>query len=174
VLQLLREAIVLLVEEAVPVQTILSRYPNVPEYVVRDMHRGEDMHTFALFDRLRWELETLHVNPSDFAPATQEQLAARGFGDLNPGNVPHDQERVAYQRQRAEPGTNEPIIVVKAVDGFRLSVARKGVQVQLLPWALCSRSSARQNAAVLTRMSGVQVLPGTLHADVAERSTRTV
>lgn len=103
--------------------TLRGKYPNVPEYVLKDMYRGSDEPFFSQLNRLTWEERVIDVNPSDFAPETLLKLKQRGFGDANPGDVPNDAERVEFQRSVAasgQQGQNEPIVVVKAVDGYRI------------------------------------------------------
>lgn len=104
-------------------QQLRAKYANLPEYVLKDMYRGADEKFFAQLNRLRWRLEVLEVNPADFAPETRNKLSARAYGDANPDNVPDDDRRTQFQRQlvaHVSPGENEPVVIVKGVDGYRL------------------------------------------------------
>lgn len=99
---------------------LLQKYPNVPEYVMHDIFRGADDPIFAKFNRLSWKQEIIEVNPTDFSQSTQRNFKEREFGEANPYDVPNDEERVKLQRKLAVQGTNEPIIVVKRIDGYDL------------------------------------------------------
>ena len=50
-------------------------------------------------------------------------MIRRKFGDANPGKIPNDEKRIAYQRNLAKklkPGTNEPVIVLNKGSEYRL------------------------------------------------------
>ena len=101
------------------------KYPNVPQYVFDDLYTaGTDEHLlYKGFNRLQWKLQVIEVNISDFQPDVQANIIARKFGEANPYEVPNDIERVARQKQLTASlgkGENEPIIVVKRVDGYDL------------------------------------------------------
>lgn len=104
---------------------LVAKYENIPQYVLRDIFRGDDDPIFAKFNRLTWKKQVLEVNPSDFAPHTREKFNARAFGERLPDNlyVYRDKERTQVQQQLAatrSAGTNEPVIIVKRVDGYDL------------------------------------------------------
>ena len=100
---------------------VLLKYPNVPEYVIHDMWRGDDEKFFAQMNRLDWKLKIIEVNPGDFCSETQQQLNDRKFGSENPYQVPDDEKRMLRQKELVTPtGNNEPIIVIKRTDGYRL------------------------------------------------------
>lgn len=136
----------MLCEEVSGIGAVMERYPNLPEYVIKDMFRGDaDDKLFKQLNRLAWKLEVIDVSIEDFAPEVQEKLQQRQFGKANPGNVPNDGERMEFQMKVAQetpPGENEPIIVVKAVDGYRLwegwhrvmSLLRPGKRTRIRAW----------------------------------------
>jgi hypothetical protein len=102
---------------------LAKKYSNIPSYVFTDLYRGSDEKFFAQLNRLTWKLQVLEVNPSDFAPETQVRFNERKFGAMNPHGVPDDEQRMQFQARLAkntQPGHNEPVIVIKAVDGYRL------------------------------------------------------
>ncbi len=105
----------------IDVSVLRQKYSNIPEYVFHDLYRGRDEKFFVQLNNLKWELQILHVNPNDFSPETQQKFNSRGFGDINIASVFDDQTRTNLQRNLAKSdGSNEPIVVVKAVDGYRL------------------------------------------------------
>jgi len=126
--QLLSETVRLLVLELrnkALFRSIVKKYPNVPQYVLRDIFRGDDDPVFAKFNRLTWRKKVLEVNPKDFSPNTLEKFKARGFGERVPDNmyVHNDKERTAVQQKVASSrsaGSNEPVIIIDRVDGYDL------------------------------------------------------
>ena len=106
-------------------RSIVAKYPNVPQYVLRDIFRGDDDPIFAKFNRLTWKKRVLEVSPKDFSPNTLDKFKSRGFGERVPDNmyVHKDKERTQAQQQIAAsrpPGANEPVIIVQRVDGYDL------------------------------------------------------
>lgn len=106
-------------------RSIVAKYTNVPQYVLRDIFRGDDDPIFAKFNRLKWKKQVLDVNPGDFCQNTLGKFKVRGFGERVPDNmyVHNDKERTVAQQKiaAARPaGSNEPVIIVQRVDGYDL------------------------------------------------------
>ncbi len=102
---------------------LLRKYPNVPEYVMHDFYRSSDDQWFAKLNRLDWKLQVISVNPSDFSLDTQRNFEKRQFGAVNPDRVPRDEERMQVQKRELEgkpQGENEPVILIKRVNGYEL------------------------------------------------------
>jgi len=122
---LLREAISLIIEMRWKglYKELRRKYPNIPEYVLHDFYRtGMGEHPlYKAFDRLNWHQQVIIVNLSDFAPDTRRRILERQFGAINPYEVHNDEERMARHKELAvSTGKNEPIIVIKRVDGYEL------------------------------------------------------
>jgi hypothetical protein len=98
-----------------------QKYSNIPEYVMHDLFRGSDDKLFTQLNRLDWKLQVINVRPTDFSFNTLKHFEEREFGDANPSGVYNDAERMQVQKKRASAdGHNEPIIVVKRIDGYDL------------------------------------------------------
>ena len=122
-LKKLKQTILLEFGDDLLYQQLRAKYSNLPEYILRDMYRGSDEKFFSQLNRLQWRLEVIEVNPADFAPETRNKLANRAYGDINFYNIPDDERRTQFQRKLAATlpiGENEPIILVRGVDGYRL------------------------------------------------------
>tara|TARA_B100002019_G_scaffold65832_1_gene56531 strand:- start:9737 stop:10297 length:561 start_codon:yes stop_codon:yes gene_type:complete len=88
-----------------------------------DIDEDELEYEFEDWVNIKWKLKVLTVNPSDFTKNNQKTMISRKFGDLNPNNVPDDEERTEFQRKLAKklkPGTNEPVIVLSKGTEYRL------------------------------------------------------
>lgn len=124
--RLLREAIraiVLEINDESLYEKMLTKYPNIPAYVMHDMFVGQDEKFFPLFNKLTWKLQVIEVNPTHFSDATREKFVLRDFGVKNPFQVPNDEERMQVQRKLASddvPGRNEPVILVQRIDGYEI------------------------------------------------------
>ena len=104
-------------------RSLRQKYPNIPEYVFHDVYRVgmDEIPLYKAFNRLQWRLQVITVNLGDFSPDTRRRIMERQFGSSNPYQVPRDEERMATQKKLATgTGENEPIIVVKRVDGYEL------------------------------------------------------
>lgn len=102
---------------------LLRKYPNVPRYILHDMYRGRDEDWFHGFNRLTWKKHVIEVNINDFSPNTQKKFLNRKFGEVNPQKVYNDKQRMHVQHEITKsiiPGHNEPVILVKRVDGYEL------------------------------------------------------
>ena len=94
---------------------ILKQNPNADE----DDVAGQ----FNDWVEINWKLKVLEVNPSDFTKDNFKNMISRKFGDANPGKIPNDEKRIAFQRNLAKklkPGTNEPVIVLNKGSEYRL------------------------------------------------------
>jgi len=121
----LHEAIRLLVElrHKSLFRQLKQKYANLPFYVLHDLFRGADEKFFGQLNRLDWKLQVIDVNPASFYPDTLQRFKERGFGNIIHQDVPKDAERTELQKklvQQRPQGTNEPIIVVKRVNGYAL------------------------------------------------------
>jgi len=100
---------------------LVKKYANLPRYVLHDLYRGTDMPLLQQLNNLTWKKIVIEVNPGDFDTETQAKFAQREFGAVNPGNwYVRDAERMETQKKLAAErpqGGNEPIVVVKRVDG---------------------------------------------------------
>lgn len=107
-----------------------NRFPNLPDYVAHDIYSNiknmnQDMINMDqdMIDWLtelnfhKWKLETLELNLHDFCQDTAKRLKEREFGDVNPYQVPRDEERMLLQQAIVKgDGKNEPVILVKGTD----------------------------------------------------------
>ena len=94
---------------------ILKQNPNADEDDVAEQ--------FSDWVKINWKLKVLEVNPSDFTKDNLKNMIRRKFGDANPGKIPNDEKRIAFQRNLAKklkPGTNEPVIVLNKGSQYRL------------------------------------------------------
>lgn len=94
---------------------ILKQNPNADE--------DDFAEQFNDWVEIKWKLKVLEVNPSDFTKDNLKNMIRRKFGDANPGKIPNDEKRIAYQRNLAKklkPGTNEPVIVLNKGSEYRL------------------------------------------------------
>jgi len=126
-------------------EILLSVFHEIPEYVFNDFvmsdsgffqkelnrilkqnpNADEDdiAEQFNDWVEIDWKLKVLEVNPSDFTKDNLKNMIRRKFGDANPGKIPNDEKRIAYQRNLAKklkPGTNEPVIVLNKGSEYRL------------------------------------------------------
>ena len=133
---------------------LLGVFDNMPEYVFNDFVMSDkgffqkelkkilrkdpdaDEEDIAFQFRdwvdIKWKLDVLEVNLSDFTKKTQAMIIKRKFGDANPGKVPDEERRVKLQRKFArelKPGKNEPVVVLskgselKLVEGWHRTMA---------------------------------------------------
>ena len=133
---------------------LLGVFDNMPEYVFNDFvmsdkgffqkelktilrkNPGADEQDIAYQFRdwvdIKWKLDVLDVNLSDFTKRTSSMIIKRKFGNANPGKVPDEEKRVKLQRRLArelKPGKNEPVIVLdggnelKLVEGWHRTMA---------------------------------------------------
>lgn len=94
---------------------ILKQNPNADEDDIAEQ--------FKDWIEIDWKLKVLEVNPSDFTKDNLKNMIRRKFGDANPGKIPNDEKRIAFQRKLAKklkPGTNEPVIVLNKGSEYRL------------------------------------------------------
>ena len=126
-------------------EILLGVFDNMPEYVFNDFvmsDKGffqkelkkilrkdpdadeEDIaYQFRDWVDIKWKLDVLEVNLSDFTKKTQAMIVKRKFGDANPGKVPDEERRVKLQRKFAKelkPGKNEPVVVLSKGGEFKL------------------------------------------------------
>ena len=113
---------------------IKKRYPNVPEYVIKDFLSDKDFSKLDDYEILRgintipgyvtkpYKLQILYVNPEDFDEYTIQAFIDREFGEENTYLVPDDEARMEYQKKISKgDGKNEPIVVYKMKNGkYRL------------------------------------------------------
>ena len=111
-----------------------KRYPNVPEYVIKDFLSDKDFSRMDDYEKMRgintvpgyikkpYKLQIINVNPEDFDETTIQAFIDREFGEENTYLVPDDEARMEYQKKIAKgDGKNEPIVVYRMKDGkYRL------------------------------------------------------
>lgn len=133
---------------------LLGVFDNMPEYVFNDFvmsDKGffqkelkkilrknpdadeEDIaYQFRDWVDIKWKLDALEVNLSDFTKKNRDMIIKRKFGNANPGKVPDEEKRVKLQQKLAKelkPGKNEPVIVLdggkelKLVEGWHRTMA---------------------------------------------------
>jgi hypothetical protein len=109
---------------------IRQTFPNMPEYVARDLvYAAAKDDPSVLTDKawkdwlgsLQWKKAILHVRPDIFDRETQSRLQQRKGGSPAAFHVRNDQERHAKQKELLAKGPSaEPIIVIKNADGYEL------------------------------------------------------
>ena len=116
-------------------QRIKDKFPNWPDYVIRDLlyqqaktidshEQFEDWykHIEESFPIKEWKFETLDITLDIFDKFSRDQIMVRDGGKVNPHSVPKDEARHATQLKMIQQRgvRKEPIIVIKNTDGFGL------------------------------------------------------
>lgn len=108
-----------------------KKYPNVPEYVLKQIYNGvskDKVSQQGSFDSILkdynsrdWKLEQVDLSWSKLNRITRNNILRRKFGIENPDKVPDDADRLERQIESlAGTGENEPVVFLETEGGLEL------------------------------------------------------